>query len=145
MNQLVSNNVNILVVGYNKGWKQYINIGRVNNQKFVQIPFLLLVRILEYKCRLNGIALVLQEESYTSKSSFYNTDVLPKLGKNKPVFSGYRKHRGLYKLTNKNKCFNCDVNGSCNILRKYLSGLRLDIYKIMTREYVLKSPYVIKK
>lgn len=145
VNQLVSNNVNILVVGYNKGWKQDINIGRVNNQKFVHIPFLLLVRILEYKCRLNWITLVLQEESYTSKSSFYNADDLPKLSKNKPLFSGYRKYRGLYKLTNDNKTFNCDLNGSCNILRKYLSDLRLDIYKTMTREYVLKSPYVIKK
>lgn len=88
---------------------------------------------------------MLQEESYTSKSSFYNADDLPKLSKNKPLFSGYRKYRGLYKLTNDNKTFNCDLNGSCNILRKYLSDLRLDIYKTMTREYVLKSPYVIKK
>nr|DAU61673.1 MAG TPA: hypothetical protein [Bacteriophage sp.] len=31
MNHVVSNNINTIVIGYNKGWKQDINIGRINN------------------------------------------------------------------------------------------------------------------
>ncbi|MFW9987858.1 MAG: hypothetical protein ACFFC3_04320 [Candidatus Odinarchaeota archaeon] len=42
----------IIVIGYNHGWKQKISIGKRNNQKFVQIPFLKLVQKLEYKAKL---------------------------------------------------------------------------------------------
>ena len=77
MNQLVSNNISTLVVGYNKNWKQDIGIGKVNNQNFTNISHLKLVKMLEYKCHLYGINFILQEESYTSKSSFLDKDILP--------------------------------------------------------------------
>ena len=39
VNFLVSNNISTLVIGYNEEWKQNINLGRTNNQTFVNIPF----------------------------------------------------------------------------------------------------------
>ena len=121
VNQLVENRINTLVIGYNKGWKQDINTGKRNNQKFVQIPFLTFIRMLEYKCSLVGIEVIVHEESYTSKASFYDDDAIPTYN-NAPEnieFSGKRINRGLYR--NKDgSTINADVNGSMNILRKTL-------------------------
>ena len=55
-----------LVLGKNKGWKNGINIGRRNNQNFVQIPHAQLIDILTYKGAMRGISVIVQEESYTS-------------------------------------------------------------------------------
>lgn len=83
------------------------------------MPFQRFVEMLTYKCALEGITVVLQEESYTSKSSFFDGDPLPVYGKTKqPVFTGKRIKRGLYK-TGEGKLVNADINGSLNILRKY--------------------------
>lgn len=78
INHLVSNQVNTLIVGYNQEWKQEINIGRRNNQNFVQIPYLKLLNMLEYKCKLEGIIFIRTEESYTSKCSFMDNEPLIK-------------------------------------------------------------------
>lgn len=74
VNYLVSNNLNTLVIRYNKEWKQSINIGKVNNQHFVNIPFYQFVQMLTYKCHLVGITVKTQEESYTSKCSFLDNE-----------------------------------------------------------------------
>ena len=127
VNHLVSNDINTLIIGYNKGWKQDTNMGTKNNQKFVDVPFLKFVNILTYKCQLKGINVIQQEESYTSKSSFINQDYIPTYGsKDKDIkFTGSRIKRGLYKNNNVEnnhlKFINADVNGSYNILRKYLT------------------------
>ena len=78
INHLVSNQVNTLIVGYNQEWKQEINIGRRNNQNFVQMPYLKLLNMLEYKCKLEGIIFIRTEESYTSKCSFMDNEPLIK-------------------------------------------------------------------
>ena len=70
VNQLVSNNINTLIVGYNKEWKQDITMGKRNNQNFSEVPFYLFKEMLLYKCKLYGITMVEQEEPYTSKCSF---------------------------------------------------------------------------
>ena len=75
---------------------------------------------LEYLCKLNGIMFVKQEESYTSKSSFWDKDDIPIYNTDNPKeyqFSGNRIHRGFYK-TASGKTFNADVNGTLNIMRK---------------------------
>ena len=59
VNHIVSNNINTLIIGYNKEWKQETNIGKVNNQKFIQIPYLKLVNQLQYKCKLEGINVII--------------------------------------------------------------------------------------
>jgi IS605 OrfB family transposase len=51
----VENNIGIIVVGHNKGWKQEINIGKRNNQNFVQVPFGYLMSMLESKCQEYGL------------------------------------------------------------------------------------------
>jgi putative transposase len=38
VNQLVNQSINTLIIGKNDGWKQETNIGKVNNQNFVNIP-----------------------------------------------------------------------------------------------------------
>lgn len=121
VSQLVSNQVNTLIIGYNKGWKQDTTMRKSTKQTFIQIPFLTLVNILKYKCEEVGIHVVLQEESYTSKSSFLDLDKIPVWNdkKNTVVFSGKRVKRGLYKSKN-NISINADLNGSLNIVRKYL-------------------------
>ena len=132
VNQLVSKGVTDLVIGHNKGWKQDINIGKVNNQNFVSIPFNRLIEMVSYKCELNGIKIHLQEELYyTSKASFLNLDQMPtfdaaKVDLVKHKFSGKRVKRGLYKSRNKS-LINADVNGSLNIMRKYLKVAKKDI------------------
>lgn len=123
VNHAVSNNINTIVIGYNKGWKQDTNIGKKNNQNFTQIPFYKLIQLIKYKAKLKGIKVVIQEESYTSKASFFDNDKIPTYRKNKPEvkykFSGKRSHRGLY-ITSTGLRVNADINGSLNILRKYL-------------------------
>ena len=66
-----------LVVGYNKEWKQEINIGSKNNQNFVSIPFRKILDILKYKLEDNEIEYKEQEESYTSKASYLDNDDIP--------------------------------------------------------------------
>ena len=74
MNFLVSNNISTLVIGYNEEWKQNINLGRRNNQSFVGIPFYIFIKQLEYKCKLEGINVILIEESYTSNVVFWTVN-----------------------------------------------------------------------
>ena len=120
VNYLVSQTIDVLVIGTNKGWKQNINIGKRNNQNFVNIPFYKFKQILTYLCEENGIEIHEQEESYTSKASFLEQDFIPIFNENKKyTFSGRRIFRGLYKTKNK-KIINADVNGSLNILRKFI-------------------------
>jgi len=119
VNLLVDQEITTLVIGKNDGWKQEVNLGKVNNQKFVTIPHARLIEMISYKCQLEGISVILQEESYTSASNFLNDDPLPVYGQitEKPVFSGKRIKRGLY-CTDKGILVQSDVMGSYNILRK---------------------------
>ncbi|MGI2909749.1 IS200/IS605 family accessory protein TnpB-related protein, partial [Tolypothrix sp. VBCCA 56010] len=65
---LVLSGITTLVIGLNPDWKRNCNIGRVNHQKFVQIPHKKLVDMLIYKGALKGIKVYTREESYTSKA-----------------------------------------------------------------------------
>ena len=120
INYCLENNIGTLVCGYNETFQRNSNIGKANNQTFVNIPFGKLREKLEYLCKLYSLKFVEQEESYTSKSSFFDMDILPKFGADKPQtysFLGKRIKRGLYQ-TSKGYILNADVNGALNILRK---------------------------
>ena len=120
INYCIANDIGALVVGYNETFQQSSHIGKRNNQNFVNIPYGQLRSKLEYLCRLNGIIFVKQEESYTSKSSFWDRDDIPVYNADNPreyQFSGERVHRGQYK-TASGKTINADVNGALNIMRK---------------------------
>ena len=137
VNQLVSNNINTLVIGHNNYWKQDTKLGKVNNQNFIQIPFNKLIQMLSYKCKLFGINCVIQEESYTSKASFIDNDYIPTYkqdDKNNYIFRGKRVKRGLYCSQNGIK-INADINASLNILRKYLKVNSDDLLKVNSRDF----------
>jgi len=109
----VKNDIGTIVIGYNFGWKQNINIGKRNNQKFIQIPFLKLVRQIEYKAKLVGIHMKTIDESYTSKYSFLDNEPIQK----HDIYLGKRISRGLFK-SSKGIVLNTDVNGAYNIMKK---------------------------
>ena len=120
VNYCLNNDIGKLVLGYNEDFQRNSNIGRINNQKFVNIPYGKLRDKLTYLCKLYGIEFKLQEESYTSKASFFDKDEIPIYDKGnlqKYIFSGKRIKRGLYR-TSKGKLINADCNGALNILRK---------------------------
>ena len=120
VNYCVQNDIGNLVVGYNETFQRNVNIGRVNNQIFTNLPFGMLRQKLEYLCELENIQFVKQEESYTSNASFFDNDIIPVYNFDNPIdyeFSGKRVKRGLYQ-TKKGYKFNADINGALNILKK---------------------------
>jgi putative transposase len=117
---LVHEGIGTLVIGKNALWKQEVELGRVNNQHFVQIPHARFITMLRYKAELAGIHVIMQEESYTSKASFLDLDPLPVYDperEEEPAFSGKRVARGLYRAKSGRR-IQADVNGSYNIGRK---------------------------
>ena len=109
----IKNNIGVLVIGKNDGWKQKSNIGKKNNQKFVQIPYESFIQKLSYKCQNVGIKLIETEESYTSGTSFLDNELPEKQYYNK----SRRRHRGLFK-SNSGKLINADVNAAYQIIKK---------------------------
>lgn len=112
-NYLVSNSIDTLVIGLNKGWKQGIEIGHRNNQKFVEIPHSRLIELIKYKCILEGIKVIIREESYTSKCSFIDNEEIKK----HKTYVGQRIKRGLFKCSS-GRLINAGLNGALNIARK---------------------------
>ena len=126
---LVSAGVEVLLVGWNKRFKDGISLGGKNNQNFAQIPHARFRDMLAYKCRAVGIRVIVVEESYTSKASFLDSDVIPTYGTSgcegwKP--SGRRIERGLYKSAT-GILIHADVNGAYNILAKHVTRVPLNL------------------
>ncbi len=120
INYCLNNDIGTLVCGYNKTFQKNSDIGKQNNQNFVNIPFGKLREKFRYLCKLYGIQYIEQEESYTSKASFFDNDIIPVYNQDNPqtyTFSGKRIKRGLYQCAN-GKTLNADINGALNILRK---------------------------
>ena len=113
VNHLVSLDVSALVIGWNKGMKQDISLGCKNNQNFVGIPFHKFIHQLQYKGQLEGIKVIVREESYTSKCSFLDGESIKK----HETYKGKRIKRGLFR-TAKGNYINADVNASYNIMSK---------------------------
>ena len=111
-------NIGTVVVGYNQEWKQRCSLGKKNNQKFVQIPYMKLINQLQYKLLEQGIELIIQEESYTSRCSFMDKEPCCK----QQTYKGNREKRGLF-ITSKGVKINADVNGSLNIFKKAIKNL----------------------
>ena len=116
----VKDGVEVIVIGHNKRIKTGVDFRKKDNQNFVSIPELKLIGILEHTAMQYGIPVVVIEESYTSKASVIDLDVIPVYGKegaDKAPFSGKRVKRGLYR-TKDGYELNADVNGAANIIRK---------------------------
>ena len=126
--------IGTLVIGWNDGFKSNANMGRINNQKFVQMPLGKLKDRLKQLCDLHGIRFQETEEAYTSKASFLDGDSLPVYGEKPDGWkaSGKRVKRGLYKSGN-GSLINADLNGAANILRKVASNLGIDLSSLGRR------------
>jgi IS605 OrfB family transposase len=120
VNHCINTKIERLIVGFNIGMKDGINIGSRNNQNFVQIPLYSLRNKLKSLCERYGLIYQEQEESYTSKASALDGDDLPIYNADKPTtyqFSGKRVKRGLYRSKG-GHLINSDTNGAANIGRK---------------------------
>lgn len=130
--------VSKVIIGHNSDWKNGINLGKRNNQNFVNIPYTKFINQLTYKCQLLGITVITREESYTSKASFLDYDEIPNYGDEEiPKFSGKRIKRGLYRSTTRK--INADVNGAYNIMAKENPN-----YIIGNRKQLSFNPILIK-
>lgn len=130
-----------VIVGYNKDMKQNINIGKINNQNFVQVPIAKLIDRIELNCQKYGIKFVRQDESYTSKASFLDNDFIPNYeegNRSNHKFSGKRIKRGLYQ-SSEGLLINADVNAAFNILKKCK---KLDSETILLHNGCLDHPEV---
>ncbi|MHA1168999.1 MAG: RNA-guided endonuclease InsQ/TnpB family protein [Candidatus Hodarchaeales archaeon] len=117
----IKNRIDTLVVGRNDGWKQKSNMGRVNNQKFVSVPFDILRNQLAYKGEEVEILVIDQEESYTSKCSFLDMEPL----EHQKKYVGRRIKRGMFRASDGTR-INSDVNGAYNIIRKAIPNAFVD-------------------
>jgi putative transposase len=127
----VQHGIGTIIIGKNDGWKQNVKMRKVQKQNFQGIPFINLLNKIKYKAASEDIEVVFTEESYTSKASYLDRDVMPVWKKDQvePEFNGQRTRRGLYRSKN-GIMLNADVNGSANIGRKVIQNeeffLRLD-------------------
>ena len=121
INHLSELGVKNIIYGKNVNFKKEINLGKVTNQNFVNIPFNQIIDNLKYKSLLSGINFMTVEESYTSKTSFLDMETLHSYKNNKPKkgyeFLGNRFVRSLFK-SKKGYVIHADVNASFNIIRK---------------------------
>jgi IS605 OrfB family transposase len=152
VNHCLTNRIGILVFGWNQGQKDGSNMGRKNNQTFVQIPTSRLKTRLQQLCEANGIQFYETEESYTSKASFLDNDFLPTFGEKpeswKPSGKRGKKGdglgRGQYK-TALGSTINSDCNGAANILRKVATQLGLNLAKVGRAALNLPKRYDVFK
>jgi putative transposase len=130
----LKNGIGTVVVGWNDGIKNKINMGKKNNQQFVQMPLVKLKVRIEQLCSVYGIRFEQTEEANTSAASYLDGDSLPEYGQ-KPAgwkASGKRTKRGLYKTADKS-LINADLNGAANILRKVARNLCIDLSRLGRR------------
>ena len=107
------NGISTIVIGNIEGIKQNMNY----NKNFVQIPLQELVGKIQYKAELNNIKVEFIKETYTSGVSFLDNEDIIKENYNK----NRRLTRGLF-VSNKGIKINADINGSLNILKKYINS-----------------------
>ncbi len=153
INWCLQNNVGTIVFGWNQGQKDGANMGKHNNQGFVQIPTGRLKERIQQLALEVGIQLVETEESYTSQASFLDGDHIPvygekpigwqPLGKRGEKKKGEKKNRlgrGTYRTAN-GTYVNADLNGAANILTKVATQLGLCLAEVGRRALTLVKRY----
>ncbi len=131
INHCIDNKIGTVVFGWNEGQKDGADMGKKNNQKFVQIPTAKLKRRIAQLCEQYGIVFVETEESYTSKSSFIDNDFLPKFGEKPEGWksSGLRITRGQFQTSTGIK-INADCHGAVNIIKKVAAIFKFDLSRV---------------
>lgn len=142
INWCLEHEIGTVIFGWNERHKDGIDIGKKNNQEFVQIPTARLKNRIAQLCVSYGIKFVETEESYTSKSSFFDLDALPVFGEKseRVAFSGKRGKkikgkkdnlgRGGYR-TAQGHFLNSDAHGAANIARKVALQLGLSLAEVV--------------
>ena len=87
-------NIDTIIIGHNNEWKQSVNMGRKNNQNFVQLPFNTLIQQIRYKAEEIGISVTIQDESHTSKCSFLDNESID----HHDTYMGKRIKRGVFQI-----------------------------------------------
>lgn len=134
INYCIKNNIGTIVVGYNPTIQKNSNLGKTNNQNFVNIPIGNIREKLNYQCKRYNISFIEQEESYTSKADFLANNSMPvydAFDKKTYTFSGKRISRGQYKSAT-GKVLNADINGALNIMRK----AKISNITLINKEYL---------
>ncbi|MBS9394992.1 MAG: IS200/IS605 family element transposase accessory protein TnpB [Dolichospermum sp. LBC05a] len=128
INHCIDNKIGTIVFGWNQRQKDSADLGKKNNQKFVQIPTAKLKGRIAQLCEQSGIVFVETEESYTSKTSFLDNDVLPTFGAKPEGWksSGIRMTRGQFRTSTGIK-INADCNGAVNIIKKVAAIFKFDL------------------
>lgn len=106
-------NIDTIIIGHNKEWKQECSLHKIINQGFVQIPYNRFIDILRYKCEDANIKFIETNESYTSGTSFLDGEL--------PIKDNYDKSRRIFRgmfKSNQGILINSDVNGSYQIIKK---------------------------
>ena len=139
INHLSELGIKNIIYGKNVNFKQEINLGKVTNQNFVNIPFNQIIERLRYKALLAGINFMTVEESYTSKTSFLDEEKLHSYKRNKPkkkyTFLGKRFARSLFRTKN-GHVIHADINASFNIIRKVTGDI---IYNFVDKGFIKGS------
>ncbi len=140
INEATKNNMEFIVVGKNKLWKQELNLGSKTNRKGYNLPHARLIEVLRYKALLKGIVVLEIEESYTSKTSFITNEELPQYapdtdGKINSQLKGKRSGH-VFKIGNKK--YHADINGAFNIIRKVFKKFAYHPLKI-SLSYILSE------
>jgi len=129
VNYCIDHNIGTIVIGYNEGWKQKINLGKQHNQNFVSVPFLKLIQQIEYKSEMVGIKVIRISEEYTSQRCS-SCGIVKKSN---------RRYRGLYVCSECGSILNADVNASQNILKKGVpESIRIGNRGCLSHPVVLK-------
>ena len=139
INHLSELGVQNIIYGKNVNFKKEINLGRVTNQNFVNIPFNQIIERLRYKACLAGINFMTVEESYTSKTSFLDEEKLHSYKRNRPkkkyTFLGNRFARSLFR-SKEGHVIHADINASFNIIRKVTGDI---IYNFVDKGFIKGS------
>ena len=106
-------NIDTIVIGHNDGWKQEVNMGKWNNQNFVQLPFNTLIGQIKYKAEEIGINVIIQDESHTSKCSFMDDESI----EHHDIYMGKRIRRGVFR-SKKGILIHADLQAVYNIIKK---------------------------
>jgi IS605 OrfB family transposase len=134
VNHCIKHGLGTLVIGWNQGIKTESDMGKRENQKFVQMPLAKLKSRISQLCEKHGIRFVETEEANTSAASYLDGDSLPEHGLKPDGWkaSGRRSPRGLYKTADKSKV-NADLQAAANILRKVAGNLGIDLSRLGRR------------
>ena len=101
-----------IVIGNNRGWKQNVGLGKRTNQTFVSIPYKALIDMICYKAQLVGIKVLVVKESYTSGTSYLDGERPDKMFYN----ISRRLKRGVF-CSNRGTLINADVNAAYQIIK----------------------------